>query len=1039
MIFRIVLAYLIPTFMGFVLLSGLDKGKGLFKGGERIALSFLLGSGLVSFYLFYLGVLRIQFTLWTISTIVWPFVVWGLLTLYKHGKRRSIPLSRPLLFSGIKRWQKVLMVCMSILLLWKLFFILFNIFAFPTYFDDSVSCWNHKAKVYFEQKGIVWDKGDPDFLGGTKPEYANGVSLFKTWVAIWSNTWNESAINFYTFILFLCLGLLFYNSVRRYLPVIPSFTFTYLLLSIPLLAFHAGFAYCDMVLGIYLLGGIIYLYRWMEQRTGPLFFLSAFLFGIALFTKNEMIPLYIAGAIAALVIYQVAARIRSVEIIKNTLLYLCITLVPNMAWFLVQSVYALQWSPGPGWREIEFHHDAFRFIGHYFFSSGNYNILWVLFVAALLFSVPYVKRTNLGYLALSTLAAVSISLCAFIFSPLFEFLKSGTTINRTMLSTVPLMVYFLALVYHRMTNTNLGTRLSAETEVKRYPQVQTPSPKKGRSSVNLLVVILVASGFCFFVYFYLVKPQGPFCWDEAHHSTFSLLIAKSIIEKNWSAFAHFTNTQIYWPFLHSWISSVFLIIGGFSYVSARFANIVIGFASILLVYEIGRKLPDKKGTWVGLFAAALMTLSPMFLFYSGTAMIENLGLLLTLVIIRLQFGAWESNKSLLHFMSGVVLGLLYLTKYIYAVFFGTALLFFWTSLLLFPIEGFKRRPLLKIIGALTLGFVIPFVVWIAIPPSASKLDVLWYRIGDTGNWNPLGFTRLDNTLFYLRSLLYAYGFSVGIFILYLGGLIYGFVRFRGIKVRFLLLLFLSAFIPMSMIVNSQERFIYTVTPALYLLTASFIVWFWAVKPQKWKWIFFVIIGIAVLGDLHKMPMYTRELGNALMGARPFKTKSEFNYSTLFGLTSYPECLRCPRNYFNPDAKSVFPHHDTEDVLNFVWKNTHPGSSICAPFYLGTLSPHLWMWHSIIKARPIVTKWCPDCRYFVSLKVDDDSPHYTLMNRHMIEERTHQWYKFLSTLQNRSWVTLVEERYFPDMGVTARIYVKTISPADPGWGKLRFPE
>ena len=82
-----------------------------------------------------------------------------------------------------------------------------------------------------------------------------------------------------------------------------------------------------------------------------------------------------------------------------------------------------------------------------------------------------------------------------------------------------------------------------------------------KSRRAILAVLIIAIAASVFVYVYLVLPQAPFSWDESHHSTFSLLIAKSILQKNWKAFWHYTNSQVYWPFLHSWISSIFLMLG----------------------------------------------------------------------------------------------------------------------------------------------------------------------------------------------------------------------------------------------------------------------------------------------------------------------------------------------------------------------------------------------------------------------------------------------------------------------------------------------
>jgi len=554
-----------------------------------------------------------------------------------------------------------------------------------------------------------------------------------------------------------------------------------------------------------------------------------------------------------------------------------------------------------------------------------------------------------------------------------------------------------------------------------------------------LLLLILIFGFFAFVYFYLIKPQGPFSWDEAHHALFSGLIADSLGTANWRAFLLYTNGQLYWPFFHSWVSAPFLILGGFSYPAARIASLGLGVLSIVFIYAVGMKLPSRDNRRLALIAAALLVLSPMFLIYSATAMIENLGLALTLAIIWSQFKAWDNAKAGSYFLSGLLLAFLFLSKYIYAIFFGLASITFWISLFLFPAQRTERKIVFKNIEYFFMGFLIPWTVWMIIPPTAAKFHIILGRIRDTGGWNYLKLSGIDNRLFYLRALLYAYTFSIGTYILYLAGLAYGLVRMKNIRLRFLLFLFLANLIPMSLIVNTQERFIYSTIPALYLLTASFIDWLWCRVAGKLRLAVSIAVAVVILGDLPKMPVYVRQLANAISGAYAFKIRNEFNYSTFFGFASYPAFLKFPKNFFNPKAPAVRPRHNAEDVLDFVWENTDSEATVCVPFYIGSLSPHLWKWHCALNNRTVVTDWDPDADYFVSLKVDEGSPYRTLRNQHLIEGRTRDWDLFLRDLEGRAMVKLEKEIYFPDIGLGVAIYVKNIPLDEPVWSSITFPE
>jgi hypothetical protein len=582
-----------------------------------------------------------------------------------------------------------------------------------------------------------------------------------------------------------------------------------------------------------------------------------------------------------------------------------------------------------------------------------------------------------------------------------------------------------------------------------------------RTLRSLLPVLLLAAVFAVFVYFYLVLPQGPFSWDEAHHSTFSLLIARSIREGDIRAFWHFTNAQTYWPFLHSWVSSLFLLVGGYSYAAARCANVAIGSAALLLIFLAGRRLTSPPRGSLGLAAALLLAASPMFLFFSSTAMIENLGLLLTLGVVYYQIRSLprgdipvmqaatprrrseQTPRSAPHKsfrpagVSGLILGLLYLTKYEYAQFAGLGLILFWLSRLAIPEgEGARRRCLLDAAAACG-GFLLVWSAWMIIPPASAKWGVVVYRFFDTGKFNPMNYTRAENRLFHLRSLLYSYTFSPAIYLLYAGGLIHGFIRFRDLRLRLLLAVFLATLIPMSLILNSQERFIYTSTPALYLLSAAAAMELAkkSRRPAIWAG---AAAAVVLIGDLPKLPVYIHQVGNAVIGAYSFRDGNRLDCSTFFGLVPYPKFLRPAREYFNPKAAGRIPAHTPEDLVEFLWSVSGSRGSVCAPFYIGSLSPHLWQWHAIARHQPIFTDWRPDAYFFPALAVSDDSPHRLLWNTYLIDGRVKEWNAYLAGLEQRGLMKPYVSRSYPDAGLSLTIYVKNRPLSDPAWRSLRFP-
>lgn len=448
--FKIIIAYLLPTIIGIVLLSWLERGQERWGGGEKIALGFVLGSGILGFYMFYLTVLKIPFSLWTISPLFLAFLFWGLMVTKRHGFKKLLYFSRPVIFVSQKVGGKFLVAGLTGLLFCKILLIGFNIIIAPTYFDDSVANYNFKPKVFYYNNSVNYVKEHPDYLGGYRPAYPQGVPLVKTWITICLGHWEEYAVNLYTLFIFLAMGVISYFNLTRIISRILSLIFTYILLSIPLLTFHGGYAYIDIAVGLYFFSGIVYLIRWIREGDRQSFFLSALLFGVGLSIKDEMLALFVCGALPALIIHQVFSRVKIKYIIKTTAQFIGVALVFNLPWFITKIVYQLQMGPRPDQRVFEFHPEAFSILASYLFNTGNYNIIWPVFLSSAILSCFLPKNPGLKYVLISISGALFITLYLFIFTPFFEFLKIGTTINRALLIILPVIIFYLATFYGKI-------------------------------------------------------------------------------------------------------------------------------------------------------------------------------------------------------------------------------------------------------------------------------------------------------------------------------------------------------------------------------------------------------------------------------------------------------------------------------------------------------------------------------------------------------------------------------------------------------------
>ncbi len=439
-------AYLFPFAIGSAILSLLERRERLFGSVERAALAFALGVGTVGFYLFYLGIARIPFSFITVTAIGWPFILIAPFRFFRRKRPRTAPF-RLRFPSGFTKAQKAAAALIVLLLAAKFSFALFHAVFTPTYFDDSVANYNFKPQVFYHTGSIVPDPDSPWFMGGYRPAYPQGIPLFKVWVTTWTGGWSDAAANLLSPLIWLCLGIVAGKTFREFLPVFPALVFVYFLLSSPLLAFHAGFAYLDIVCAFFLFAGIALLNRWFRGRKRGLLLAAGLVLAVGLSVKDEMLALVLAGVLPPFALFQLLRRPRAREWATEAALFLGAIFVVNIPWFATKAALGLALGPRPDERAIQFHPEAFGYLSRYLFHTANYNIIWPVLIAAGVCALPRILKTPARYPALSLAGALAITLGLFIFTPFFEFLKIGTTINRAMLIILPLAVYYLALAY----------------------------------------------------------------------------------------------------------------------------------------------------------------------------------------------------------------------------------------------------------------------------------------------------------------------------------------------------------------------------------------------------------------------------------------------------------------------------------------------------------------------------------------------------------------------------------------------------------------
>lgn len=291
----------LPTVTGWLLLRLLEGAHSVLFPLERTALGCMLGLVINMFLVFVVHVTTAAPL--TLTTFLVVQCAWIIL-LYAPYAMRRLPdadtPAAPFAEAHIPEWLKHVF---GILLLWIIVktsiagvtFLLLT----PSYFDDSITNWNLRGKVFFEDQKLtlVMPAESPVTSPRGISSYPPGVPMMKTWLALLAGKWDESLINSIHLVWYICALVLVYFAVRRYATHAWGLLAVYLLGSIPLYLMHGTNAYADAFLSVHIFASIsmlLHAARTHNPKTRMATFrIAALCIAVLPFTKNEGMIVYL--------------------------------------------------------------------------------------------------------------------------------------------------------------------------------------------------------------------------------------------------------------------------------------------------------------------------------------------------------------------------------------------------------------------------------------------------------------------------------------------------------------------------------------------------------------------------------------------------------------------------------------------------------------------------------------------------------------------------------------------------------------------------
>jgi hypothetical protein len=439
-VFKASIAYGSAILVGVVLIDLIEGSKKLFFIGEKIALGFVVGVGCQALYMFFLGLLgiRLSFAICSLPACV-AFAVgfWRLKSKYTGA------LGIKSQAGSVSIFRKAVVRILLVLILWKVSMSFVGAIVKPAYFDDTVSTWNYKAKVFYYNRSLVLGPGNPDFLGGSMQRYPPGIPLFKAWVGLCLGGWSEGAVNLITFFYFLAIPFIAYANFRSRLSPPWALAMSYVILSVPLLTFHSLFAHVDIIMALVFFASVAYLLRWIETGEKAYLVVSALMIAQGIFVKDEGLILLATGVLPPMALYLFSARKKTPGVFKSGLVFLSVVSIWMIPWNLVKIAYAIPITlPG---ESFEYHPAVFYWIGHYLFVSGNFNILFPVALLTIALGWRKIISSPMRYVALALGGVYLTIFYLFVFTTYAW--HTGTNFNRAVLETAPLLIFLLSMVW----------------------------------------------------------------------------------------------------------------------------------------------------------------------------------------------------------------------------------------------------------------------------------------------------------------------------------------------------------------------------------------------------------------------------------------------------------------------------------------------------------------------------------------------------------------------------------------------------------------
>jgi hypothetical protein len=301
-------ALVIPTILGFLIVSILLQNETASGLSERLCLGYPLGMGLVTLQMFFLALMHVPLKLEYVSVPIMAEIAALFLWIQKGkfvlAKRPSFGLFSEI-FGADNHWiKKTSLIILTALVLMKIVSIFMEAYLRPIFAWDSWANWSAGAKAFYYSHSLLLDVSPHDFFGkgllDRSANYPPHNPLMQVWMSLWIGHFDEVFVKFWSPIYLLSMSIYLYMIMARESSRLIALAMLVLFLSSPLLSLHSFVAYSDVPLSVYILFSLIMFLFGMRGKY-ECWTLMGLYAAESLFTKDEapffVLPLLLAAAV----------------------------------------------------------------------------------------------------------------------------------------------------------------------------------------------------------------------------------------------------------------------------------------------------------------------------------------------------------------------------------------------------------------------------------------------------------------------------------------------------------------------------------------------------------------------------------------------------------------------------------------------------------------------------------------------------------------------------------------------------------------------